>query len=77
MAGRIAIDLVIITLFQTGNLISKNPSITNCPAYVPVIVDAYPAASNPTPQIIDAAFPNVTAKASEAFIRLSLTFGSL
>jgi hypothetical protein len=31
-AGRIAMALVIITLCHTGSLISKKPSITNCPA---------------------------------------------
>jgi hypothetical protein len=28
-AGKIAMDLVIVTLYQTGNLISRKPSITN------------------------------------------------
>ena len=30
---------------------SKNPSITNCPAYVPVMVELCPAANNPIAQM--------------------------
>jgi len=39
IAGTIAMDLVINTLYQIGNLMSMKPSMTNCPAYVPVIVE--------------------------------------
>jgi len=38
-AGIIAIDLVINTRYHIGNVKFKNPSITNYPAYVPVIVE--------------------------------------
>ena len=51
IVGTIAIDLVIRTLCQTGKVKFRNPSMTNWPAYVPVIVELYPAASKPTPQM--------------------------
>jgi len=38
-AGNIATALATRTLFQIYSLISINPSITNYPAYVPVIVE--------------------------------------
>lgn len=65
-AGTIAIDLVSKTLYQTGNLMFRNPSITNWPEYVPVIVELYPAANKPIAQIYFAAFPKVEANASDA-----------
>lgn len=66
IAGTIATDLVIITLYHTGNLKSRKPSMTNCPAYVPVIVELYPAASRPMAQMYLLAFPNVSLRASAA-----------
>ena len=38
-AGTIAMDLVTNTLYHTGNLMFRKPSITNYPEYVPVIVE--------------------------------------
>lgn len=58
IAGTIAIALVNRTLFQTDNLMSRNPSITNYPAYVPVIVEDYPDASKPMAHIYFAELPN-------------------
>lgn len=49
--GIIAIDLVSSTRFQGAILRSRKPSMTNCPAYVPVIVDDCPAASSPMAQM--------------------------
>lgn len=50
-------DLVKSTLWYTGSLKFKNPSITNWPAYVPVIVELCPAANSPNAQIYLAEFP--------------------
>ena len=65
-AGVIAIDLVNRTLFQTGNFKFRKPSITNYPAYVPVIVDSCPAAKSPAAQIYLADFPKLPSKPSAA-----------
>ena len=51
-------DLVKRTLYQTGRVKFKKPSITNYPAYVPVIVEDYPAASSPMAQMYLAEGPN-------------------
>lgn len=71
MAGTIAIALVKRTLCQTGNLISKNPSMTNWPAYVPVIVDDYPDANKPMAQIYLATEPNSYERADDALSRFN------
>ena len=68
--------LVTKVLFQTGSFISKKPSITNYPAYVPVMVEDYPAAKSPTPQMILDALPKVASKAIAAVERLSSRVGS-
>mmetsp|Transcript_1402 Transcript_1402/g.2212 ORF Transcript_1402/g.2212 Transcript_1402/m.2212 type:complete len:200 (+) Transcript_1402:361-960(+) len=47
-------------LFHGDQLISRNPAIAYCPANVPVIVDACPAANSPTPQIYFAYSPNLS-----------------
>lgn len=56
--GTIAIIRVKRTRFQRAHCRFKNPSIANCPAYVPVIVEDWPAAKIPTAQIYIAAAPN-------------------
>ena len=68
-AGKIAMDLVRRTLFHTGIWKFRKPSITNCPAYVPVIVELYPAANSPTAHIYFAGSPNVLLNASAAVVR--------
>lgn len=68
-AGMIATDLVRSTLYQTGRVKSKKPSMTNCPAYVPVIVELYPAANNPTAQIYLAFVPRNSSKIVAAYSR--------
>lgn len=60
--GMMAIVRVKSTLFHLAHCKFKKPSIANWPAYVPVIVDDWPAASIPTPQIIKAARPNLQPK---------------
>lgn len=65
-AGTIAMDLVMRTLCHTGKVKSKKPSMTNWPAYVPVIVELYPAANNPMAQMYLEELPKVDARASEA-----------
>ena len=66
----IATDRVSKTLFQTGSVKSKNPSMTNYPAYVPVIVDDCPAANKPTAQIYFALFPRLSPRISPAYNKL-------
>lgn len=46
--------------------------MTNCPAYVPVIVELYPAASKPMAQMYLAEVPNESFKASDAESRSRL-----
>ena len=62
-AGIIATDLVMRTLCHIGNVKFRKPSMTNWPAYVPVIVELYPAAKSPMAQIYFALFPKVSARA--------------
>merc|ERR1711907_71147 len=50
MAGPRVIKRVIATRFHAWIRIFKNPSITSCPAKVPVIVEACPAAKSPVAQ---------------------------
>mmetsp|Transcript_19605 Transcript_19605/g.39742 ORF Transcript_19605/g.39742 Transcript_19605/m.39742 type:complete len:208 (-) Transcript_19605:1117-1740(-) len=68
-AGPSATDLVIIVLNHGATCICRNPCMTNCPAYVPVIVDACPDASNPNPQMYFAASPRNCFKASPAELK--------
>ena len=49
--GRTATVRVRRTLCQRFHVRFKNPSIANCPAYVPVIVELWPAAKMPIAQI--------------------------
>ena len=65
-AGTIAIDLVTKTLCHTGSVKSRNPSITNWPAYVAVMVALYPAARRPMAHMYFALSPKVSARAFEA-----------
>lgn len=47
----------------------RKPSITNCPAYVPVIVELCPAASRPMAQIYLEASPKVSERTTEAVFK--------
>ena len=49
--GRTATVRVRRTLCQRFHVKFKNPSIANCPAYVPVIVELWPAAKMPIAQM--------------------------
>lgn len=51
-AGPREIKRVIRVRSHSGILQSRKPSITNCPAIVPVIVEACPAASNPKANMV-------------------------
>ena len=75
-AGIIAIDLVIRTLCHIGKVKFKKPSITNWPAYVPVMVELWPAASRPTAQIYLALFPKVSASTLAPVLKSSSTSSS-
>lgn len=69
MAGTMAMDLVSKTRCQIGSVKSRKPSITNWPAYVPVMVELCPAASRPIAQIYLALSPTVATRASVAEFR--------
>ena len=60
----------LVYLFHLGHWICKNPSIANCPEYVPVIVEDCPAANMPTAQIYVHAIPNVQPKNTPPLNRL-------
>ena len=72
MAGIMAIERVSITRFHGGSLSFRNPSITNCPAYVPVIVDDCPAASSPIAQMYTIGLPKLASRQSPALRRSML-----
>lgn len=58
--GTIAIERVIKALLTFPTLKLMNPDMTYYPVSVPVRVDDYPAANNPTPQMYLAVIPNVS-----------------
>ena len=67
--GTIAIIRVKSTRFQRAHCKFKNPSIANWPAYVPVIVEDWPAAKIPTAQIYIAAAPKAQPKNMPPLLR--------
>lgn len=75
--GTMAIVRVNKTRFQRGHSKFKNPSITNWPAYVPVIVELWPDAKMPTAQMYSAYVPIEQPKKMPTLYRLALTRSSL
>lgn len=70
--GIIAMQRVTSTRHQRGHCRFRKPSIENWPAYVPVMVELWPAARMPTPQIYMAAAPNVQPRKSPPLYRSAL-----
>ncbi|KAG6558210.1 hypothetical protein Mapa_000393 [Marchantia paleacea] len=56
-AGMMVMPRVMDLLIHGFNRIFRNPSMTICPARVPIMVEACPLASSPTPNRILAACP--------------------
>ena len=54
----------------------KNPSITYCPAKVPVIVELFPAANKPSAHKYRDALPKMFVKTSAASYKLGICFSS-
>mmetsp|Transcript_17220 Transcript_17220/g.57045 ORF Transcript_17220/g.57045 Transcript_17220/m.57045 type:complete len:208 (-) Transcript_17220:3152-3775(-) len=67
--GTMAIPLEIRFRSHKGRLISTNPSITNCPAYVPVMVELWPDAKSATAQNMPACSPTVVWRSFPAVSR--------
>lgn len=65
-AGKIAIERVIKDRYNLDSFILTNPSMTNCPAKVPAIVEDCPEANNPIAQIYFPVNPKLSYKASPA-----------